>query len=205
MPRLVDHEERRAEIFEAARRVISRDGLEAATVRAISKEAGYSTGVLTRYFASKDDVIEGALRVATDRFHSTIEKFEDLRGLQAVRALLRAEHEQVDDGRADTKVWIVFWSQAVVSAKLRSINGTLYRRWRSVVERHLVEAMTDGELGPWVRPALAAGTLIAFSDGLAVQSATDDQDWNEQQLGEAIDHVIEMLVASSYSARVAQE
>lgn len=204
MPKLVDHEAKRAEIFEAARRVIARDGLEAATVRAISTEAGYSTGVLTRYFATKDDVIEGALRVATERFRSTISEFQDRRGLEAVRALLHAEHQHDEAGRTDTRVWLAFWSHAASSARLRTLSGQLYRRWRSVFQDHLTEAIADGELGPHIDPASAALSLTCISDGLAVQSATDDQQWTEQQLHLAIDTALAMLVASSHTAQPAQ-
>ncbi len=44
---------RRAKIRDAARRVFARDGLEAATMRAIASEAGYSPGALYSYYPSK--------------------------------------------------------------------------------------------------------------------------------------------------------
>ena len=43
MPRIVDHEERRAEVAAAVWRIVSRDGLEAATVRRVAAETGMST------------------------------------------------------------------------------------------------------------------------------------------------------------------
>jgi AcrR family transcriptional regulator len=50
MPKLVDHEERRRLIAQAAWRVISRDGVRAASVRTVAAEAGLSTGALRHYF-----------------------------------------------------------------------------------------------------------------------------------------------------------
>ena len=64
MPKAVDHEARRAELLAATWRVIARDGIEGATVRRISREAGYSTGVLTHYFQNKEDVLRTALQAS---------------------------------------------------------------------------------------------------------------------------------------------
>src|SRR5918998_1696365 len=50
MPKLVDHEERRRLIAQATWRVISRDGVRAASVRTVAGEAGLSTGALRHYF-----------------------------------------------------------------------------------------------------------------------------------------------------------
>jgi AcrR family transcriptional regulator len=50
MPKLVDHDERRRLIAQAAWRVISRDGVRAASVRTVAAEAGLSTGALRHYF-----------------------------------------------------------------------------------------------------------------------------------------------------------
>ena len=42
MPKDVDHDARREELLEAVWRVIARDGMERATIRAIAKETGWS-------------------------------------------------------------------------------------------------------------------------------------------------------------------
>ena len=47
---MVDHEERRRLIAQATWRVISRDGLRAASVRTVAAEAGLSTGARRHYF-----------------------------------------------------------------------------------------------------------------------------------------------------------
>ncbi len=52
---LSDH--KRAGILDAARRVIARDGLDSATMRAIAKEADYTPGALYAYYPSKDHLL----------------------------------------------------------------------------------------------------------------------------------------------------
>src|SRR5256885_5818206 len=54
------------EIAAAAKRVIIREGLEATTLRDISREGGFTTGVLTHHFPDKQALIAGVF-AATSR------------------------------------------------------------------------------------------------------------------------------------------
>src|SRR5688572_2770913 len=82
MPKIVDHDERRREVLSAARRVIVRDGIDAATTRAIAKEAGYSNGVLAHYFTDKDEILLSALRQSHQRIRDRLtRKVEGVPGL----------------------------------------------------------------------------------------------------------------------------
>ena len=76
MPKVVDHELRRRELARAALRVIGRDGLEAATTRAVADESGWSTGVLKHYFDDKDHLLHEALR---ELERMNLERFERAR------------------------------------------------------------------------------------------------------------------------------
>ncbi|MBW0103982.1 TetR/AcrR family transcriptional regulator, partial [Pseudonocardia sp. KRD291] len=61
MPKIVDHDQRREEILDAAIRVIGTVGIDHATTRAIARESGYSTGVLSHYFEDKDELLRSVL------------------------------------------------------------------------------------------------------------------------------------------------
>ncbi|MGH3589106.1 MAG: TetR/AcrR family transcriptional regulator, partial [Pseudonocardia sp.] len=57
MPKIIDHDQRRREIVEVAKKLIIQGGFEAATMRSIVAEAGFANGALKHYFASKDSII----------------------------------------------------------------------------------------------------------------------------------------------------
>lgn len=54
-------ETRRVQIADAALTIIARDGLGRFTTAAIAKEVGLSEGAIFRHFASKDEIIDGAI------------------------------------------------------------------------------------------------------------------------------------------------
>lgn len=72
MPKIVDHDARRAELAEAMWRVVYRDGVAAATVRSIAAEAGWSPSALRHYFATQADLLifamEHVIAQAAERF-----------------------------------------------------------------------------------------------------------------------------------------
>ncbi|OZV75728.1 TetR family transcriptional regulator [Micromonospora echinospora] len=74
MPKIVDHEARRAELAEAMWRVVYRDGAAAATVRSIATEAGWSPGALRHYFTTQTELLafamEHVVAKATRRFYA---------------------------------------------------------------------------------------------------------------------------------------
>lgn len=65
MPRIVDHEARRAELVGAALRVITTEGFAAASVRRVAHEAGHSPGSLRHYFPRQERLIEAVLAEVT--------------------------------------------------------------------------------------------------------------------------------------------
>ena len=52
----------RSKLMQAAARIVSRDGMAAATTAAIAAEAGVAEGTLYRHFDSKDDLLIAAYR-----------------------------------------------------------------------------------------------------------------------------------------------
>ena len=52
---------KRSVILDSAQRILEREGIEGATVRAIAKEAGYTPGALYAYYSNKDDILADLL------------------------------------------------------------------------------------------------------------------------------------------------
>ncbi len=72
MPRVVDPVARRNDLAEAVWRVIRREGLEGASVRAVAREAGLSMGSLRHYFGTQSELLIFAMRMVMDRIERRV-------------------------------------------------------------------------------------------------------------------------------------
>ncbi|MCT9935042.1 TetR family transcriptional regulator [Planotetraspora sp. A-T 1434] len=169
MPKIVDHEERRGEVVAAARRIILRDGIEAATTRAIAKEAGYSNGVLTHYFADKDDILVSALETSHRRIAGRLaDKLSGLGGLAALREVLLDNVPLDDDRVQETGLEIGFWGRSLTSPGLLEVQRREAAELRYLVVSLLQSAAEAGEIRTDEDLEDVAERLLALVDGLSV-------------------------------------
>ncbi|MEV4112254.1 TetR/AcrR family transcriptional regulator [Nonomuraea sp. NPDC049695] len=169
MPKIVDHDERRREVLSAARRVIVRDGIDAATTRAIAKEAGYSNGVLAHYFADKDEIMLSALRQSHQRIRDRLTgKIEGVTGLAALRELLLDNLPLDAERTQESRLEVSFWSRSLASERLAEVQRTEAAELRGAVRDLLGQARAAGELRTDDNLDDLAEHLLALMDGLSL-------------------------------------
>lgn len=172
MPKRVDHEERRQHIAGALLRVLSRDGLDAVSLRHVATEAGVTAGMVQHYFPSKDAMMQVAMRAASDRYERRIT--EQLASLGdephpasiirvLVTNLLPADADEADDARIALAFQAYAANNATASAELAEGNRTL--------TGHLAELLSSADAGGH-DPRIAATALLATAEGLAVAVLT---------------------------------
>lgn len=169
MPKIVDHDERRREVLTAARRVIVRDGIDAATTRAIAKEAGYSNGVLAHYFTDKDEILLSALRQSHQRIRERLaRKVDSASGLAALRELL-LDNLPLDAERAqETRLEVSFWSRSLAAERLAEVQRAEAAELRTAVRDLLSQAAAAGELTTDQSLDDVTEQLLALVDGLSL-------------------------------------
>ncbi|MGY0233708.1 TetR/AcrR family transcriptional regulator [Longispora urticae] len=180
MPKIVDPGARRLAVTDAVFRVIRRDGLEGATLRAIADEAGLAIGSVRHYFTGHTELTLFALDEFTDRVTARIlahvERLNDpARGTAPVRRRdvedLLGEFLPLDDARRDEiVVWLAFVTAARTRPELHPRALTLYEGMRTIVGRVLARADAAGRLVGGLDPALETERLCAVLDGLAVNA-----------------------------------
>ncbi|HSR86946.1 MAG TPA: TetR family transcriptional regulator C-terminal domain-containing protein [Streptosporangiaceae bacterium] len=170
MPKIVDWDQRRDEILSATGRVIARDGIAGATIRAIAKEANCSRGILGHYFDDKADILSSALvhchrRVGARMSHASAGQT----GLEALRTVM-LEALPLDERRdLEAQIEISFWGRALGNAEMRDLQHSEFDRLSARLRGHLEEAAQQGELGPACDPALATHELLVLIDGLSAE------------------------------------
>ncbi|RFU19166.1 TetR/AcrR family transcriptional regulator [Geodermatophilus marinus] len=174
MPRVVDAEQRRRELAEAVWRVIRRDGVPGASVRAVAREAGTSMGALRHWFATQDELLRFAMTLVLERASARIEAVVAEGGPLEGRVvrLLEETLPLDDERRAEAEVWLALTARALVDpdlAELRDRSADGLHLLCGAVLRALAE---DGRLRTGLDPALETERLYALLDGLAVHALT---------------------------------
>nr|WP_321359662.1 TetR/AcrR family transcriptional regulator [uncultured Hyphomonas sp.] len=133
------------ELLEATMRVVSANGVAAATFDAIGKEAGYSRGLVTQRFGSKDGLIRSLISALHGWQREALDEadVERMDGLSALYAFVDL-HCQSMDGREEDEAYFMLLAAAVADrletraafAESHEIERVLIR---SVIERGQAE------------------------------------------------------------------
>lgn len=193
MPKLVDHDQRRAELVRVVWQVIGRHGIEGATVRRVAEEAGVSIGGLRHYFDSQ----QGLLRFAASEVASAVgprvaaHLDGDLPGVDRARLILEELLPLDADRRVEVDVWLACLARARVDAALAELRRTA---WAG--ERHICRLAVAYCRG--VEPPAAIGDeldgrleqqvhrLHVIVDGLTLQAAMFPDEVSVDELREIL-------------------
>lgn len=176
MPKVIDVEQRRADIADAVLRLAARDGLPAVSLRSVAAESGLNIGSVRHYFDGQRDLMRFAMRSTIDRVSARLERrraslrpLSELTPDEAAAQLtdFLAELLPLDaPRRAEATVLVEFLVAARVDTDLtelahEALGGTLALARRIVSALSLPPAAAD----------LEAERLAALLDGLTFRSA----------------------------------
>jgi AcrR family transcriptional regulator len=170
MARQADHNERRRLFAAAALAVISREGLEGLTMRAVAKEAGFTTGALTHYFQSKDEVLIAVSEYGAEVVRPPMDAAAS--GLSARAALRDLFHTILPTStamKAQWRFWLAFWERAAHSPRVQRVMRERYVEYVGRVSGVIKRAQAQGEVETAVDAERVARELVALVDGLGVQ------------------------------------
>src|SRR4051812_7444573 len=116
VPRTVDHAARRRRVAEIAAELVATRGVDALTHRQVAQAAGYSTTIVSHYFADKRDLLLATFQAAGGRMTARFEKAVD--DGETLLGCLLAVLPIGDDGRRDWNLVITFWGVAATDQHL---------------------------------------------------------------------------------------
>ena len=164
MPKQVDHERRRAELAAALWRLVMRDGIEAASLRGVAAESGWSAGSLRHYFATHAELLAFAMELVAERVG---ERVRALREQRAPAARLLEQVLPLDDERlAEAQVWLAFTTRALVDPQLKDLRDSAHATLRGLCRE-------AAELAGAADPDREGQRLHAVVDGLALHALLD--------------------------------
>ncbi|MDR6511950.1 AcrR family transcriptional regulator [Novosphingobium capsulatum] len=171
MPAPVDHAAKRKAIARISAELIAERGLQAATIRQVAARAGFSTTVVTHYFANKRALLLAAYRYVAERTQQRFDAMaadDESEPLSRLEILLPLDAE----GRNAWRLYFQFWPMADHDEELAE-----EQRWWSDNARSLARAMLELARPDLVDIDRKATLALSALHGIAMQALFDPDNW----------------------------
>lgn len=171
MPRVVDHDERRRAIVDAYLEVGARDGLSAATSRAVAAHLGVAAGSLWHYFPNFDAVLVAAFQRV---FENTNERIRvastGLEGLSGLHAMLMELLPLQPVTKLEASIVVSFWGLLATHEELSDQHARIEEDWSGRIREYLHQAVDRGELVAETPVGRLGDTLQLLASSLQIES-----------------------------------
>ncbi|MEU8927260.1 TetR/AcrR family transcriptional regulator [Kitasatospora sp. NPDC048545] len=174
MPKLVDHEERRAHIIDALLRSAASNGLHSVTMRSVAVEADVSVRLVQYYFDTKEKLLLAAMtRLATRMGERVRHRVRATGAGTDPRTIVEAVLlEAVPTDEESRAFHLIYTEYAVLSVTDPALAGQPFLAAPDEMEAFLVAQLTaarrTGDADPHLDPHQEAVVLLAVSAGLGL-------------------------------------
>ena len=163
--------ERRAEterrLIDAAMRLVATGGVRAVTLAAVGAEAGYSRGIVSHHFGSRQALMDAVARAVQRRFAP---RHVNGTGLERILGLVDAYLADLAERDLDARVFLVLWTEAISSDEdLREVFADRDTAFRQGWEDAIRAGVADGSIRRDADPAAAAVALAGLTRGAGLQ------------------------------------
>ncbi|MBW4610407.1 MAG: TetR family transcriptional regulator [Hassallia sp. WJT32-NPBG1] len=194
----MSYDDRRIEVAKAAWRVIVREGLDRASMRAIAQELGSSTGVVTHYFRDKEELTLFALeRVFENVLEDMKACAKQWQGIDRLEQMIFLALPLEISDRDDWKVWMAFLGYSIGREHLVQEHRKRYDFLRQIICQELADLQTAKLIRADLDLTLEANALIALVDGIGTLVVICPEQFSAEQQQYLVRRHINALLASS--------
>lgn len=168
-------QESESRLLTAAAQVLAEEGVAAATFETIGRRAGYSRGLATQRFGSKQGLIEALV----DNLHQGFEdglaaaRIDDLPGLEALLAVVDLYLTQLELA-AEGQAYFVLMAGAVADrSSLTAVFAREHQRIEARLQGMIARGQAEGGVRADLDPRAAALTVGSLLLGVSLQSLID--------------------------------
>ena len=161
--------DRRRQVGEALIEVVAEHGLRHTTLRRVADVAGVSVGLVQRYFASKDELLQFGFDYVYQRTHDRIDAVPITHPVKEVVIGIAETLLPLDLARQrECRVWLAFVHAALNDPALLETHHTAAHETVAALRTALIGAQRSGELNRSVDVDSAALELASALDGLTL-------------------------------------
>ena len=159
------HLAKRAQIIEAARQILARDGLQACTARAVADASPLTKSAIHYYFADMDEIIDAAMAAHLTAFLDTVRAAADRHADAVDRfwAAMQAYVETFEEQPNAARLWFAYWLDSAQRSRTRPLDD-MHREVTALLAELLANITAED-------PQARAHALLSYLLGTVVQQA----------------------------------
>lgn len=179
MPRVADHDERRASIAGAFQRLVATEGPTATSFARVAREAGVSVGSIQHYFPDRAALIRFSYEHGTAEMVRRVDArvAQGERRRETIATMVLAGLQELlpldDVRRAESSVYWSLMSNSPHDETLAEVARSVSAGLRDRLATAVANGKECGEVSTEVDEAVAAVRLLAATSGLRLEMGID--------------------------------
>ncbi len=194
MPKIVDHDEKRKQIAEAAWNIIRKEGVEKASIRRVAAEAGMSSGALRHYFSTQDEMLLFIMNYYLEEGKKRSQNKEwSENPVQAVEEVLLELVPIDEEKKIETSVWWILALRSLTSDTIKDKKDEMTDGTYELANSMIEILALKGVLSDSMNAELEKSRLTALIEGLSIHALLRPDVYSPEKVKEVIRYHLETL------------
>lgn len=194
MPKIVDHDEKRKQIAEAAWNIIRKEGVEKASIRRVAAEAGMSSGALRHYFSTQDEMLLFIMNYYFEEGKKRSQNKEwSENPVQAVEEVLLELVPIDEEKKIETSVWWILALRSLTSDTIKDKKDEMTDGTYELANSMIEILALKGVLSDSMNAELEKSRLTALIEGLSIHALLRPDVYSPEKVKEVIRYHLETL------------
>jgi AcrR family transcriptional regulator len=173
-----------AALLNAAAELVIDDGVHSLTLARVGERAGYSRGLVTHYFGSKQALLQRLAHATQSGFVPGLDGVPP--GLDRLLQLIDGYIGALGQLRMPNRAFLLLWAEAATAADLAAIFRERDEAFRADLREDITAGITDGTIRPDATAEDAAVAILAQLRGIGLQRLVDSPAVDTERLRRSV-------------------
>jgi AcrR family transcriptional regulator len=171
-------------LLAAAAELIVQSGVRALTLARVGERAGYSRGIVTHHFGTKQALLDALAKSSQSGFVPGVGDMPP--GLEHLVLLTGGYVSELGRDGDASRAFLLLWAEAATASELSSIFRKRDEAFRADLRGDVVAGIADGTIRGGINPQDVAVAVLGQLRGIGIQRLLDSDAVDTQRLSRAV-------------------
>ena len=174
----------RAALLAAAAELVVESGVRALTLASVGERAGYSRGIVTHHFGSKQALLDALAKSSQSGFVPGVGGMPP--GLERLVLLIEGYVRELGRDEVASRAFLLLWAEAATAAELSASFRERDEAFRTDLRADVAAGIADGTIRAAASPQDVAVAVLGQLRGIGMQRLLDPDAVDTQRLSHAV-------------------